>query len=126
MVQRGLSGADGAASARNERRDPSGSRLCRIPGSHSGFEGPTGLPATPTGGCGAAAHDISPGHASIHAHGTTKFAQHATNHRFWAFFRTLGKLLRAQDPTRRDFETYDTSAATDAGQHETPITTAHP
>ena len=31
MVQRGLSGADGAATARNERRDPSGSRLCHIP-----------------------------------------------------------------------------------------------
>ena len=36
MVQRGLSCADGAATARNERRDPSGSRLCRIPGDMEG------------------------------------------------------------------------------------------
>ena len=34
--QRRLSSADGTAAARNERRDPSGSRLCRIPGENSG------------------------------------------------------------------------------------------
>ena len=36
MVQRGLSCTDGAATARNERRDPSGSRLCRITGAAEG------------------------------------------------------------------------------------------
>ena len=40
MVQRGLSGADGAATARNERRDPSGSRLCRLPGGTAASKDP--------------------------------------------------------------------------------------
>ena len=39
---------------------------------------------------------------------------------------THGELFRAQDPARGNFATNDTSAATDAGQHETIITTAHP
>ena len=69
-----------------------------------------------------------------------KFALYATKRRFWAIFRTLGELFRAhahhqikqgelfraQDPARGDFATNDTSAATDAGQHETAGTTAHP
>lgn len=69
-----------------------------------------------------------------------KFALYATKRRFWAIFRTLGELFRAhahhqikqgelfraQDPARGDFATNDTSAATDAGQHETTITTARP
>ena len=46
MVQRGLSGADGAATARNERRDPSGSRLCRIPADTEGAEGSEGAAGT--------------------------------------------------------------------------------
>ena len=37
-----------------------------------------------------------------------------------------GELFRAQDPARGDDATNDTSATTDAGQHETPITTARP
>ena len=67
-----------------------------------------------------------------------KFALYATKRRFWAIFRTLGELFRAhahhqikqgelfraQDPARGDFATNDTSAATDAGQHETTITSA--
>ena len=67
-------------------------------------------------------------------------AQHATRRRFWAIFRALGELFRAhthhqttqgelfraRDPAHGDFETNDTSAATDAGQHETTITTARP
>ena len=40
MVQRGLSGADGTATARNERRDPSGSRLCRLPGGTAASKDP--------------------------------------------------------------------------------------
>ena len=69
-----------------------------------------------------------------------KLAQHATRRRFWAIFRAQGELFRArarhqtkqgelfraQDPARGDFATNDTSAATDAGQHETTITTARP
>ena len=38
----------------------------------------------------------------------------------------LGELLHTQDPARGDFANNDTTAATDAGQHETTITTAHP
>ena len=55
-----------------------------------------------------------------------KFALYATKRRFWAIFRAQGELFRAQDPARGDFATNDTSAATDAGQHETTITTARP
>ena len=72
--------------------------------------------------------------------GAKKLVQHATNHRFSAIFRTpgelfrahthhqtkQGELFRAQDPARGDDATNDTSATTDAGQHETPITTARP
>lgn len=71
---------------------------------------------------------------------TKNFAQHAINRQFWAIFRAQGELFRAhahhqtkqgelfraQDPARGDFATNDTSAATDAGQHETTITTARP
>ena len=39
---------------------------------------------------------------------------------------TQGERFRAQDPAHGDFETNDTSTATDAGQHETTITTARP
>ena len=39
---------------------------------------------------------------------------------------TQGELFRAQDPAHGDFETNDTSTATDSGQHETTITTARP
>ena len=38
----------------------------------------------------------------------------------------LGELFRAQDARHGDVETNDTSAATDAGQHETTITNARP
>ena len=69
-----------------------------------------------------------------------KLAQHATKCQFWAIFRALGELFRArthhqtkqgelfraQDPAHGDFETNDTSTATDSGQHETTITTARP
>jgi len=71
---------------------------------------------------------------------TKKLAQHATKCQFWAIFRALGELFRArthhqtkqgelfraQDPAHGDFETNDTSTATDSGQHETTITTARP
>ena len=69
-----------------------------------------------------------------------RLAQRATRCRLWAIFRAQGELFRAhahhqtkqgelfraQDPARGDFATNDTSAATDAGRHETTITTARP
>ena len=81
-----------------------------------------------------AQHNPSSGVSAIN------LAQHATRRRFWAIFRALGELFRAhahhqtkqgelfraRDPARGDFATNDTSAATDAGQHETTITTARP
>ena len=70
----------------------------------------------------------------------TKLAQRATKPRIWTISRAPGELSRAHphirphkanDFARRtrqrsDFETNDTFAPTDAGQHETTITTAHP
>ena len=67
-----------------------------------------------------------------------KLAQHAIKRQFLAFLSTLGELFRARVRTgpsranffahrtqpRADYETNDTSAATDAGQHETAVTTA--
>ena len=67
-----------------------------------------------------------------------KLAQHARKRGFGAIFRALGELFRARTLTRpsranffahrtrprANFETNDTSAATDAGQHETADTTA--
>ena len=69
-----------------------------------------------------------------------KLAQQAQNHQFWGVFSALGELFRARTHIkprganffahrthqRGDVETNDTSAATDAGHRETPITTAHP
>ena len=68
-----------------------------------------------------------------------KFAQHAIKHRFWAIFRSLGELFRAhahiklrranyfahRTRQRGDNVTTGTTAAADAGHHETTITTAH-
>ena len=67
-----------------------------------------------------------------------KLAQQAQNHQFWGVFSALGELFRARTHIkprgvnffahrthqRGDVETNDTSAATDAGHRETPITTA--
>ena len=69
-----------------------------------------------------------------------KLAQRAIKHRFWAIFRLLGELFRAHAHIRPrganffahgtqqhgDNVTTGTTAAADAGHHETPITTAHP
>ena len=67
-----------------------------------------------------------------------KLAQHAIKRRLWAFLSTQGELFRARThisprrvnffahrtQPRADCETNDTSAATDAGQHETAVTAA--
>ena len=69
-----------------------------------------------------------------------KFARQAIKRHFWGIFRglgelfhahthdraVLGELLHTQDATRGDFATNDTTAATDAGQHETAVTNALP
>ena len=74
----------------------------------------------------------------LERHCHEKLAQHATNRRLWAFLSTQGELFRARThisprrvnffahrtQPRADCETNDTSAATDAGQHETAVTTA--
>ena len=70
----------------------------------------------------------------------TKFAQQPQKRQIWGVSSAqgelfhahthdqavLGELFHAQDPARGDFETNDASAATDAGQHETTVTTARP
>ena len=70
----------------------------------------------------------------------TKLAQQAQKHQFWGVFSAMGEHFRAHahiKPRRANFfahrtqprgeiETKDTSAAADAGHHETAITTARP
>ena len=104
-------------------RDPTGSRPAVTP-QH-----------TPTIGISAkklAQHTPSSGISA------KKLAQHARKRGFGVIFRALGELFRARTLTRpsranffahrtrprANFETNDTSAATDAGQHETADTTA--
>ena len=66
------------------------------------------------------------------SHGDRTHIKRADHHTVTPLCGTLlhqikqGELFRAQDPARGDFATNDTSAATDAGQHETTITTARP
>ena len=106
-------------------RDPTGSRPAVTP-QH-----------TPTIGISAkklAQHTPSSGISA------KKLAQHARKRGFGAIFRALGELFRARTLTRpsranffahrtrprANFETNNTSPATDAGQHETAGTTARP
>ena len=66
------------------------------------------------------------------SHGDRTHIKRADHHTVTPLCGTLlhqtkqGELFRAQDPARGDDATNDTSATTDAGQHETPITTARP
>ena len=96
------------------------------------------LPAPLAGDCGPAKKLAL--HTPSSCISAKNFARHARKHQFWAIFRTQGELFRAhthhqtepgelfraQDPAHGDFETNDTSAATDAGQRETTITNARP
>lgn len=68
----------------------------------------------------------------------TKLARHTVKRQFWALFRLQGEYSHARSSTKQsranfftrktrrrgDIETNDASATADAGQHETPITTA--
>ena len=63
-------------------------------------------------------------HAPSSGISTKKLAQRAIKRRLCAIFRAQGELFRAQGARHGDFETNDTSAATDADQRETTITSA--
>ena len=83
---------------------------------------------------------VAPQHTPTIGISAKKLAQHAIKHRLLALWSMLGELFRARTHTRpsranfcahrtrprANFETNNTSAATDAGQHETAGTTARP
>ena len=74
----------------------------------------------------------------LERHRREKLAQHAIKRQLWAFLSSQGEHFRTRThisprrvnffahrtQPRADCETNDTSAATDAGQHETAVTTA--
>ena len=88
----------------------------------------------PAGATKFAQHALSPTQPA------TKFTQQPQKHQIWGVSSAqgelfhahthdravLGELLHTQDATRGDFATNDTTAATDAGQHETAVTNALP
>ena len=55
-----------------------------------------------------------------------KFAQQAQKHQMWGVVAHWASFFAHRAQRRGGFETNDTSAATDVGQHETSITTARP
>lgn len=89
---------------------------------------------------GRQARHNSPGTPSPPTQPVTKFAQQPQKHQIWGVSSAqgelfhahthdqavLGELLHTQDATRGDFANNDTTAATDAGRHETAVTTARP
>ena len=56
----------------------------------------------------------------------TKFTQHTIRRRFGSFFVRWANFFAHGTQRRGEIETNSTSAAADAGQRETAITTAHP